>query len=112
MGSRPLVSIMSEIDKHTSCLPVQLAHQADLLTSFSEIFLIDAYGIDPDQPTLISMPKTAEGVPAIHSDLEGGVPRLGDIIMVETEYWPRGFRVTPYIRQGFKGWCIFNIDGA
>jgi len=74
--------------------------------------LIDAYGIDPDSPSLTFKPKSEEGMPAVHSHLEGRFRRLRDVAVVETEDRPRVSRITPYIRQSLKRWRIFEIDGA
>jgi hypothetical protein len=86
-----------QVDKNTACHPVQVAHQRYLLRPFLPIFLIDAYGVNPEVSGLVFKSQSVQGVPAVQSYFQGRVLRLWDGPMVETEDGSPVARETPHV---------------
>lgn len=70
--------VITEPEKDLKASREELAHLGDLVTSLLHVFLVDAYGVDPDHPYASRGTEVAEHCAAV-TGLEENIPVLADV---------------------------------
>lgn len=96
-GCVSLFATGTEPYQHLVGLRVDLIHQLDLTIAFAERLLVDAYSINPKNPTVRGITKVDQSIVAILRDAQ----HIGSAANIRT--W---FRWAPCVRE-----CLVSVAG-